>query len=236
MRVTIPILTLALPILALTACEESTAAPAQEALNPTFSVRGPDGGQEITPDLPGPRGPAEILKLSDELDLSADQEAVLEAIAQELAELNEPLWAQVRGGEPGAGPRQGGFRPSLGTDDPILQQIRENTDAAMEEALALLTDEQERLFGELRERRIGPGAGFPRPPGAFDPGATILGLAQELELTATQIDALESIFDEGLPGPEARAAVGEVLTDAQLDELRAILDDRKPVGSGPGTP
>ena len=237
MRMTTSILTLALPVLALTACEESTAGPAQEASSAMLSVQGSGGDQEITPDLPGPRGPAEIIELSDELDLSADQKAAIEAIAQELADLNEPLWAQARGGQPGEGPHQGGFQPRVGTDDPVLRQIRENTRAAMEEAFSFLTDEQERLFEELRERpRMGPGAGRPGSPGPLDPGATILGLADELELTGAQVEALEAIFDQGVRGPEARDAVREALSEAQLRALRDILVDRKRVGPGPGTP
>jgi len=238
MRVTPSIMAIGLaPIIALAGCEESAAGPAHEALNPTYAVSSPTAPGNITPDLPGPRGPAEILALSGDLGLSAEQRAAIEAIAEELEALNEPLWEEMRGGQPGAsGPPQGNQGPRLDPDNPIMQEIRDNTRSAMHDAMALLTDEQARLFEELRDTQ-GPGiAGRMAPPSGLDPGSAILGLADELDLTQAQIDAIDAILAAGLRGPEARAAIEGVLTSEQLEILRSILADRRGPVPGPGTP
>ncbi len=127
----------------------------------------------------GPRGPGadrpfgsprpgieRILRLQDELGLSADQAAALESILEELRARNEPLIEQLRSeveelrGDIGSGGRRGPFRP----DSPAAEELWRNTEAALTEARGVLTDAQLELFRSLQEER--PFQPRRRPSGA----------------------------------------------------------------------
>ena len=236
MRVTPTIVAIGLaPFVALAGCEDPAASAALEATNPASNVVSLAPGGKAEVQFPGPRGPAEILALSDELGLSAEQRTAIEAIALELQELNEPLWAELRGDGPGWGnPSADGPRPRIDREDPTMQAIRDNTQEAMGEALVLLTREQARLFANLRAEQ-GDGAFSPTPPPSFPPGSIILDAAAELELSDAQIDELRGIFARGLSGSQAITAVQEVLTADQLESLRSMMRDRRDRGIGPWT-
>lgn len=159
-------------VVALTACDETSTDPADAAVNPALSTVSETSGPRAAPNVPGPFGPAKILELADELGLTAEQRSAIEAIAEELRETNEPLWAELREKRAdGDGPPSGGPDLQRSLDDPTMQAIRENTRAAMDEALALLTEEQVERFHEIRRERLrslrgerpGPGSGFRSP-------------------------------------------------------------------------
>lgn len=193
------------PILALAGCDEPAAGPVLEATNAAYNVASADPPGKAGPEFPGPRGPAEILELSDELGLSQEQYSAIEAIVLELEELNAPLWEEVRSDRRGtARSPRGDLAPLIDRSDPTMQQIRENTRAAMRAALALLTDAQRRLFMELRDR---PEEGrFPgvTPPQGFQPGSIVLDAADELGLTAARMAELRTILHERTSrGPES---------------------------------
>ncbi len=143
-----------------------------------------DGSRGAGARFDGPRGPGadrpfgsprpgieRILRLQDELGLSADQAAALESILEELRARNEPLIEQLRSeveelrgeigpGGPPFGGRRGPFRP----DSPAAEELRRNTEAALTEARGVLTDAQLELFRSLQEER--PFQPRRRPSGA----------------------------------------------------------------------
>lgn len=237
MRVTPSIVAIGLaPFVALGGCEDPAAGPGLEAMNPAYNVASPTPAGKAGPDRPGPRGPAEILALSDALDLSHEQRVAIEAIALELQERSAPLWAELRSDGPGsAGPPQGGPGSRIDTENPTMQTIRDNTNAAMRKALVLLTKEQARLFAELRAEQGDVQFRSPAPPPSFQPGAIILDAADALALSQAQMDELRAIFARGLSGPEAIGAVEAVLTADQLESLRSMLRDRRNRAPGPWT-
>ena len=151
-----------------------------------------------TPDAPALRmrgGPAGdgiglLLEQREELALTADQVTRLESIQAELSRTNAPLLAQL--GDV-AGPRPGGrggagrtgplnerpdsaqmesMRERRAELEPVMRELRENTQVAMQEALAVLTPEQrEEVRSLIEPRRAGPGlrGGPGGPAGARPP-------------------------------------------------------------------
>jgi Spy/CpxP family protein refolding chaperone len=139
------------------------------------------GGQEAA--VRGPGQPAGVGRLLErhraELDLTADQVAQLQAIRSGLQQRNAPLVEQLRAsgawqeradaarrGErarPGARARGGaearrgeqarGARRLPEELRPVAQQLRQNNRAAMQEARAVLTDEQTTRLRELAQQR-----------------------------------------------------------------------------------
>jgi hypothetical protein len=136
-----------------------------------------------------------LLDQREELSLTTNQVTRLETIQAELERQNAPLIAQVGdlrplgGGPRGRGAGPGTARPNSATvgemrerrDElqPVMEQIRENNQAAYERALTVLTAEQREAAETLvRPGRRGPGtrggaggAGGPgRAPGAGQTG------------------------------------------------------------------
>ena len=159
---------------ALTACDATAAGPSEETTTQEGSGESSVEASHRNPGVPGPRGPAEILAFADELGLTAEQRSGIEAIAQELHTLNEPFWTEIRGdlGADG-GPPPAPPGPGVALDDPNMRTIRANTRAAMEDAFALLTDEQVEQFHELRRERDGAAGPRGPHPGELPPQATL---------------------------------------------------------------
>ena len=202
---------------ALAACEESAVdptevSPASESTIAPGSLRDARVTEDA-PEIPGPRGPAEILALAEELGLTEAQKAAVQEAAEGLRLVNGTLWERVRGdAPPHGGPMSDGPSsegpapdgppllnpgPQGSVDDPVIRTIRRNTREAMEESLAHLTEEQATLFSELRAVRLeGPafdGAGL---SGHLDPPAGVQALLDELQLTPTQRVRLEAVMEE----------------------------------------
>jgi hypothetical protein len=123
-----------------------------------------------------------LTRMQAELGLTTDQVARLEAIAHGLHERNAPLLAQLRASD--AWPqreqmrqRMGGMTPEQREQmrqrmggaqrgmtfgpraapaelQPVLRQIRENSRAALEEARAVLTPEQQEQVRSLARQRV----------------------------------------------------------------------------------
>jgi hypothetical protein len=114
----------------------------------------------------GGRGPGmpegaslDLLRLREQLSLTEDQIARLRGIRDELVSENRTLLEQLR--ESGERPRGGDA-----AQNPLLQQLRANAQAAGEEMLGVLTDAQRATLEELRGTRPeGPMQGLHRPAG-----------------------------------------------------------------------
>jgi len=142
-------------VVVLTGCDGTATEPADASVNPALSALSGTSGPGAAQNVPGPFGPAKILELADELGLTADQRSAIEVIAEELRETNEPLWDELRERRvDGGGPPPGGPDLRRSFDDPTMRAIRANTRAAMDEALALLTQEQVDRFHEIRRERL----------------------------------------------------------------------------------
>lgn len=126
---------------------------------------GPGRGQRL---LMGPAGGVgALLANADELGLSETQLTQLEAIQRQLQELNAPLLEQVGGGRalrrgdgaaaPPTPQERENMQGSRDEMNPVMQQLRENTLAAMEQAQAVLSAEQREQARELLAAR-GPAA------------------------------------------------------------------------------
>ena len=106
------------------------------------------------------------------LGLSAGQTTQLTAIAHELDEQNRvPLDSLQRyrgemggmrmmGGMEGMTPEQ---RAAMEHARPFLQQVRDNSRAAMERAMAVLTPDQQEKARAMMPQRRGPGGPPPQP-------------------------------------------------------------------------
>lgn len=125
----------------------------------------PPTGQDRPARPDGRFGPG-MLRLPEQLELTAEQKAQIEQIRAELEEKNRPLMEQVRSivGEAEAPARQGerarrGRRmPQLTAEQreqvrPLVEQMRENQRAAHEQIMALLTPEQKEKLEKLRAER-----------------------------------------------------------------------------------
>lgn len=121
--------------------------------------------QERRPHLPA-QGSGWLVQNRAELGLSDAQVARLHEIAQQLEERNRPLIAELRDAGVPMGPRrremtaeeQRELHAMLREHRPTLLQLRQNAQAAMQEARAVLTREQMQRARELmrdREERDG---------------------------------------------------------------------------------
>jgi hypothetical protein len=194
-----------------------------------------------------------LLEHAAELGLTATQVAEIERIQDELRATNAPLLEQLRPAD--------GTRPDREAARELMGQLRENTRAAHEQVLALLTDAQREQLSALRPARGGPGRGGFGPRGFGAPGMMLLRLREQLELTDAQVAQLRAIAEELRAQNEplfarlrergerpqrddpllqqirenARAASERtlaVLTDAQRAELETLRERR---GEGDGT-
>ena len=116
-----------------------------------------------------------LVDSAQSLGLSAEQTTQLTAIAHELDEQNRvPLDSlQAYRGQMGGMRMMGGMdsmtpeqRAAMEHARPFLQQVRDNSRAAMERAMAVLTpDQQEKARAMMPQRRGpgGPGGPPPRP-------------------------------------------------------------------------
>jgi len=154
------------------------------------------GTEAQTPDAPirgqmraRPGNPvALLLERRDSLSLTANQVARLVTIQADLEEENAPLLSQIgefpgRGALPGRENARGGTRPDSAAIEEmrqrraevetLMEEVRLNTQAALEVALAVLTAEQREEAASILARRGGGafGRGGPgRPGGAGAPG------------------------------------------------------------------
>lgn len=170
----------ALALLA-TACSSNPQPQAQTPppASPT-AERGPGGpGDGRGFGGPGGRGgfmrnPVQFLVDSaSALGLSADQRQQLAAIAQQLQEQNRvPMDSLARYRDQMGGMRMGGGMGDMTPEQqaameharPFMQQIRQNNQAAMQRALAVLTPEQqERIRAMMPQRGMGRGGPPPQP-------------------------------------------------------------------------
>ncbi|MQA91749.1 MAG: hypothetical protein GEU90_16265 [Gemmatimonas sp.] len=108
---------------------------------------------------------ARLLEQRDSLTLSEDQVEGLETIRARLDEQNEPLLAQLPDGPPSGGDR----RAAMQQIRPVIEELMTNNRAAIDEAMALLTEDQQGQAREMlpRPRRPGGPGGAPggrRPP------------------------------------------------------------------------
>ncbi len=89
-----------------------------------------------------------VLRLADALELTADQVASIEAIQTSLRERMEAAREELAasGEEPMA-------RRLGGGPDPVMLELRQEAEAATEEILALLTDEQRAALEEIQAER-----------------------------------------------------------------------------------
>ena len=95
---------------------------------------------------------ARILKLSEELGLTADQIAGIEVVLEGLRAANEPILEQQRARRNEGRPYRWG-RGSGGPDSPAAAELHANVEAAMEKIRGILTADQLELLGTLfRER------------------------------------------------------------------------------------
>ena len=106
----------------------------------------------VTPLSLGPPPIYALIGYRQELELTSEQIAALDEIAQRLEEENEPLIEELQ-----KNTRQSRSRGQLVVrteGEELLKQIRENQRKAVEEVEALLTEEQKaevcRLYGERR--------------------------------------------------------------------------------------
>ena len=95
---------------------------------------------------------ARLLKLSEELGLTADQIAGIEVVLEELRAANEPILEQLRERR-NEGRPHGGGRGSGGPDSPAAAELRANVEAAMEKIRGILTADQLELLGTLLRER-----------------------------------------------------------------------------------
>jgi len=232
-------------VIALAACDQSAAGPADESSAAAFQAQRSAQELEQAPTVPGPPGPQRILELSEELDLREDQRSEIAAIAERLHDENESLWTEVRGARPGeSGPPSEGPGRRASLDDPSMQSIRANMRSAMQAALAVLDQEQARRFLELRHDRDGPALlTRPAPPRGSDPGDAVLAVFDELTLSDAQAAEITALFEEvrtrnralieelrdrpgpgGSPGPDARHDPDDPVTAQLRQNLRETME------------
>jgi Spy/CpxP family protein refolding chaperone len=106
-----------------------------------------------------------LLRHRQQLDLTADQVARLEAIRQRARSQNQPLVRQIRNIRERAVPGLREHRGELTADQraslkatrpqvmPLVKQIRDNEKAARQEAAAVLTAQQKQRIESLRAAR-----------------------------------------------------------------------------------
>lgn len=114
-----------------------------------------DAPRAITPLTLEPPPIYALLGYRQELSLTSEQIAALDAIAREVRDRNSPLVDSLRS----VGDRSGrGFIAVDERSEPLLERVRENHRSAIEEVREVLTEEQEgatcRLFGEAQSRRL----------------------------------------------------------------------------------
>lgn len=114
-----------------------------------------DGEPRVGRSSRGDRG-GMLLRLADELELTDDQVARIETIRLEVREKNQPLLEQLR--ESGERP----FGRSAGESNPLVKELRANSEAAAEAVRSVLTEQQQAKLNELRQARI---PGKERRPG-----------------------------------------------------------------------
>lgn len=88
---------------------------------------------------------AMLLEHKAELGLSADQVAKLEKISSALQEKNAPIMEKMRQAR-----QSNADRSQM---QPLMEQMRENNDAARKEVMAILTPEQQKKAQELVAQR-----------------------------------------------------------------------------------
>ena len=93
-----------------------------------------------------------ILKLSEELGLTANQIAGIKVVLEELRAVNEPILEQQRARRNEGHPHRWG-RGSGGPDSPAAAELRANVEAAMEKIRGILTADQLELLGTLFQER-----------------------------------------------------------------------------------
>jgi Spy/CpxP family protein refolding chaperone len=178
----------ALALATATACSESPLDPSE--------LEAQTAPQETGTAEAGRRG---LLEHAQELGLTSTQVQQVEGILEDLQAANAPLLARLR-------PASGG-RPERAGARELMEQVRENSRAAHEQILALLTDAQREQVRGLGPRRgdgqDGPGRGFARrgPGGPGGPGGpaaamNLLRRREQLELTEAQVTQVRAIADE----------------------------------------
>jgi Spy/CpxP family protein refolding chaperone len=128
---------------------------------------GPPPGREFGPGAPGgPGGPGFGPRMAEELGLSDDQKAQLEALRAKQRETLRPLMESARQAHEA-------FQTALDADRPDAtaigqaalvmkaaeKKLRAAHDAAFEEMKAILTPEQAAKLEQARAQRKGPGPG-----------------------------------------------------------------------------
>ncbi|MBI4538977.1 MAG: hypothetical protein HY704_05635 [Gemmatimonadetes bacterium] len=127
---------------------------------------GPGGGTgfgggrrpaEFDPDLLAANPLRFLLEKSDELSLDGEQRTSLEQMEGALAAKNEPLLRQLSKLRPSGPPRdpsdRDAMRARMEKMRSLVKQVRENNESAGDEALKLLSDDQQNLARRLLEER-----------------------------------------------------------------------------------
>ena len=202
---------------------------------------------------------ATLLERRDALELTADQVARLEAIQARVERENAPRIEELRAAFGDRQPRdlsaeeRAQLRDRMQALSPTRDAIRETNRAAMVEARAILTPDQQAKVRQAMRRADGPRPGVRGPGGARPamagramprPGwvvERVLDRRDELELTADQVTRLEAIRARLVRENEGRVAalqdagerraelVAEIRAShrAARDEVREILTDEQ---------
>ncbi|MBN2446372.1 MAG: Spy/CpxP family protein refolding chaperone [Phycisphaerae bacterium] len=163
-------------------------------------------------------------RLTEELDLSAEQQEQIRQIAQQhFQQMRENADASGQGGPGGPGGRFGGNA--------------EGREALADAISAVLNEDQKARFTEIRERMRQNA-----PQRQQDPRQLIESLPDELELTDEQMEHYDIIADKMREQMEARRTQFEEMRpvfeemrearqngdDARVEELRAQLEAQRP--------
>ena len=124
-------------------------------------------GQDVRGEWAGPgsraRNPVSmLLQRREDLGLTAEQVTRLEAIQTRVERENAPRIQQLRAVLGDRDPREltteerAELRERMRALDPVRDEIRQTNRAAMDEARAILTDEQQTRIRQVMRRRPGP--------------------------------------------------------------------------------